>query len=135
MNQSAVWLLAIGFAGWMMLNGTAGAEDATSGRAAYLQYCSSCHGEDGRGDGVVSSMMRPKPADLTRLAAAHGGTFPFTHVEKMIDGRQRPAAHGSSEMPVWGEVLSGEKAMAQPSALVRGQVQEITSYLASIQAK
>ena len=62
----------------MLRHRPAGAADADPGRAAYLKYCSACHGADGKGDGVASSAMRPKPADLTQLANAHGGKFPFT---------------------------------------------------------
>jgi hypothetical protein len=52
-----------------------------------------------------------------------------------FDGRQPVAAHGSSEMPVWGEIFSDQKASAQPDALIRGQVQLLTEYLASIQVR
>lgn len=113
-----------------------GEDDApVPGRAEYLRYCSACHGDDGRGDGVVAGLMTPHPLDLTQLAKQHGGTFPFLQVRESIDGRKLPHAHGTSEMPVWGEVLSGEKAMAQPDAHVRGTVQAITQYLSTIQVK
>jgi mono/diheme cytochrome c family protein len=105
------------------------------GRAAYLRYCSACHGTDGRGDGVVATVMRPKPTDLTQLAKAHGGKFPYVQVRDIIDGRKRTAAHGTSEMPVWGEVFREQKAAAQPDANVRGQVQLITDYLSTIQVQ
>lgn len=110
-------------------------DEAAVGRAEYLRYCSACHGDDGRGDGVVSGLMQPRPSDLTQLAAGHGGTFPTLQVRETIDGRKQPQAHGSTEMPVWGEVLAHEKAMAQPDAHVRGQVQAIVQYLSTIQAK
>ena len=114
---------------------TNGAE-ANPGRAAYLKYCSTCHGTEGQGDGVVASALRPKPADLTQLAKTHAGKFPYVQVERdTIDGRKRIAAHGSSEMPVWGEILGEQKAMAQPDAHIRGQVQLITDYVATIQVR
>jgi mono/diheme cytochrome c family protein len=110
-------------------------EEPVIGRADYLRYCSACHGDDGRGDGVVSGLMQPRPTDLTQLAKPHGGTFPTTQVIESIDGRKQPQAHGSSEMPVWGEVLAGEKAMAQSDAHVRGRVQAIAHYVSTLQAK
>lgn len=113
----------------------AAGEEPQPGRADYLRYCSACHGDDGRGDGVVSGLMQPHPIDLTQLAKQHGGTFPYLQVRESIDGRKQPHAHGDSEMPVWGEVLGGEKAMAQGDAHVRRRVQAITDYLATIQAK
>jgi mono/diheme cytochrome c family protein len=117
--------------------GGAGAADTSNpGQAAYRRYCGACHGMDGEGDGVAATVMRPKPTNLTLLAKKHGGTFPMMTVIKIIDGRQRLAAHGESEMPVWGQVLREEKAQTTTgSAEVRGQVQLIAQYLASIQAK
>lgn len=109
--------------------------EPSPGRAAYLRYCSACHGTEGKGDGVVSGLMRPKPTDLTQLARRHGGTFPALVVKDSIDGRKPFAAHGAAEMPVWGEVFTEQKSTAQPDALVRGQVQLLTEYLATIQEK
>jgi len=124
------WLMAVAL---LIATGARG-QDGNPGRAAYLRYCSACHGADGKGEGVVSGFMRPKPSDLTALASQNGGVFPAARVREIIDGRSRLAAHGESEMPVWGEVFTEEKAAAQPSAQVRGKLQLITSYLATIQA-
>jgi mono/diheme cytochrome c family protein len=55
----------------------AGDSTADPGRAMYLRYCGACHGPQGKGDGAAGSLMSPKPADLTRLAEKHDGTFPF----------------------------------------------------------
>ena len=110
------------------------AADANPGRAAYLRYCSSCHGADGKGDGIVGALMNPRPVDLTQLAKAHAGKFPSLQVRQSIDGRRRIAAHGSSEMPVWGEIFTEQKAATQSDAVVRGQVQLLTDYLSTIQA-
>ena len=109
------------------------AADGNPGRAAYFRYCSSCHGADGRGDGVVARTMRPKPPDLTLLAKEHGGMFPSEQVRDSIDGRKQIAAHGSSKMPVWGTVFSAQPAAESPEAHARSQVQMITDYLRSIQ--
>src|SRR5262249_4960128 len=84
----------------------AGAEDPNDpGKALYLEYCGACHGPQGKGEGIAGSFMRPKP-DLTAIAKANGGEFPFQHTLEVIDGRQTVRAHGESDMPVWGEVLS-----------------------------
>jgi hypothetical protein len=85
---------------------------------------------------MVATVLRPKPTDLTQLANAHGGQFPRAQVERSIDGRQRIAAHGETEMPVWGEIFAKEKGSTITAhAEVRGQVQLITEYLQSIQAR
>jgi mono/diheme cytochrome c family protein len=81
------------------------AEADDYGKKLYLQYCSACHGPDGKGDGVVSQFMRPKPADLTQLAKKAGGKFPFYDVVRTIDGRETVRAHGDPDMPVWGRAV------------------------------
>jgi mono/diheme cytochrome c family protein len=130
-GRTLLLIAAIGLGA--LLAGRAGAGDADPGRAAYRRYCSACHGSEGKGDGVVASALRPKPTDLTQIAKQHGGKFPTLHVREVIDGRKAVAAHGESDMPVWGVVFGEQKAAAQSDAHVRGQVQLITSYLASIQ--
>ncbi len=35
------------------------------GAAVFMENCAGCHGDDGRGDGVVSQALLPKPTDLT----------------------------------------------------------------------
>lgn len=112
------------------------AADMKPGQAAYRRYCGACHGLEGKGDGVVSGFMTPRPPDLTVLAKNNGGTFPTMRIIGIIDGREAVRAHGDREMPVWGEVFTQERSQATDArAQVRGQVQEITSYLQAIQQK
>ena len=114
----------------------ASAADKNPGEAQYRRYCGACHGLDGRGDGVVGGFMTPKPPDLTLLAKNNGGTFPTLRVMSIIDGRETIRAHGEREMPVWGEEFTKQRSQATDArAQVRGQVQEITNYLQSIQQK
>lgn len=111
------------------------ASDGNPGRVAYFRYCSACHGDDGRGDGVVAPSMRPKPANLTTLAQRHGGEFPAGQVRDIIDGRNPIAAHGASKMPVWGRAFAEEQTWEDPQAHSQSQVQLIVDHLRSIQAK
>jgi mono/diheme cytochrome c family protein len=121
--------------------GTAGAaDDAQAGRALYRKYCGACHGPEGKGDGVTSSLMRPKPADLTTLALRYGGEFPMEQVVRSIDGREAFHAHGEPSMPVWGEVLSdelgsGDKRRPAIERRVQGRIFQIADYLRSIQER
>jgi len=39
--------------------------DAERVRATYDQLCATCHGPEGKGDGVMSKFIEPKPKDLT----------------------------------------------------------------------
>jgi mono/diheme cytochrome c family protein len=116
------------------------AGDDPPGRQLYLRYCSACHGPEGKGDGVAGSLMRPHPADLTRLAARHGGEFPMEQVVRAIDGREALRAHGEPAMPVWGEILSDElggKSNQNPAIerRVQSRIFSIAEYLRTIQEK
>ena len=44
---------------------------ALPGAALYRQHCAACHGDSGRGDGLVGQALRTPPADLTTLARQH----------------------------------------------------------------
>lgn len=87
-------------------NQAGGSEDAD--RALFMKYCAACHGEDGKGGGVVGPALVNAPPDLTRLARDAGGEFPLARVIRTIDGRDHIRAHGSASMPVWGEVFAAD---------------------------
>src|SRR5690348_11097592 len=76
-----------------------------SGREMYTQYCAACHGKDGKGAGPAAPALKTAPTDLTGLSTRNGGSFPETKVVHVIDGSDTVAAHGSRDMPVWGEVF------------------------------
>ena len=120
----------------VLLLAVAGFAEDKQGQAAYRRYCSACHGTDGKGDGVVSGLMTPRPTDLTQLAKQSDGKFSLVHVMESIDGRKQIAAHGDSAMPVWGEVFDKDKGQSMAAeAQVRGKVHEIALYVQSIQVK
>lgn len=101
------------------------------GRAFYIQFCGACHGKEGKGDGPTGTVLRVPPPDLTRIAARRGGRFPEEELRAFIDGRQALAAHGSRDMPVWGEVLRGGAEDAEGAA--RSRIALIVAYLRTIQ--
>ncbi len=79
-------------------------EREVSGRALYDEYCVSCHGASGKGDGPAATGLPHPPSDLTRIAARNGGTFPMTRVMSVIDGYTRRSDR-ASVMPELGVVL------------------------------
>ena len=91
---------------WQLARAEEGPLVAKSGRELYQQFCASCHGSSGRGDGPVAGTLRVEVPDLTRLANRQGGTFDRARVERVIDGRYVIAAHGRRTMPIWGEEIS-----------------------------
>jgi mono/diheme cytochrome c family protein len=133
---------AIGAAGLLAFMSTepmasvARAADApASAKAAYLKYCSACHGPGGKGDGVVSGFLQPRPTDLTQLAKKAGGKFAFVETMDAIDGTKAVPAHGDPTMPVWGEVFRREESGVSPKARARGKLMLITKYIESVQQK
>lgn len=126
-------LMLLGIGALVVTRGTPAAADDVA-KQLYLRYCSACHGEAGKGDGVVSQLMTPKPIDLTQLAKKAGGKFPFYDVVHAIDGRETLRAHGDSAMPVWGEIFKEEEHGALGGeAVARSKAVVITSYVESLQ--
>jgi mono/diheme cytochrome c family protein len=101
------------------------------GQIIYQRYCASCHGTAGKGDGPMARDLSVVPTDLTRLAKANKGIFPFSHVVQVIDGRKTMRGHGTPDMPVWGEIFPKTEGTASPS--VETAVARITHYVWSIQ--
>jgi mono/diheme cytochrome c family protein len=106
------------------------------GRLEYQGYCAVCHGEKGRGDGIMGRYLLIKPADLTQLSKKSGGEFPFWRTYRIIDGRQEVKGHGSREMPIWGNRFRAEEGAEGPAAwidLARGRIWQLVVFLQSIQ--
>jgi mono/diheme cytochrome c family protein len=107
---------------------------ADMGKEQYAIHCAACHGSDARGGGPAAAALRKAPPDLTRIAARRGGTFPSAEIARFIDGRFEVTAHGSREMPVWGERFA--EVVPEPGVgdeVARGQVLTLVEYLKSIQ--
>jgi mono/diheme cytochrome c family protein len=107
------------------------------GKEQYMKYCATCHGPSGNGqDGVASRLFAKPPTNLTTLAKENGGKFPMMEVINIVKGDQPIAAHGTREMPVWGQILGRpleEGMYGQDSA--DAQILTIGKYLESIQVK
>ena len=111
-----IWLFPLTAFGW--------AQDAVPGKMEYLSSCAACHGENGKGNGVLASVLKVPPPDLTTLSRRNDGHFPLAAVTEIIDGRTLIAAHGTREMPIWGfDVRSRNRIPAIVDYLTRIQVQ------------
>ena len=104
---------------------------ANSGSGTFSLYCATCHGQSAKGDGPMASVLNRRPADLTRIAARNGGTFPSDLVAKIIDGRSPAKGHGGGDMPIWGDAFAKS---ADPTP-VADKIGRLVTYLESIQAK
>jgi mono/diheme cytochrome c family protein len=107
--------------------------DPSSGKEMYKQYCASCHGLDGKGDGPAAPALKAATTNLTTLAVKNGGTFPAAHVAAVIQGDAMTAAHGSKDMPVWGPIFHAMGGHSQSQVQLR--IRNLTTYLESIQLK
>ena len=110
------------------------AQEETRGQQLYLQYCASCHGENGRGTGPVSPYLTVQPADLTHIAARRDGEFPSEQLKRIIAGEELPPGHGTRTMPVWGERLQDDLiGGANKAAIAGGRISFLVDYLSAIQ--
>ncbi len=106
------------------------AAQAQRGEVHFKKYCVSCHGDDGRG--VRVDTLKSLPANLRTINSRRKlNKFPVQQIARMIDGTTMPNAHGSREMPVWGEVFAKEEELDKRE--IKGKVSEIIAYLISIQ--
>lgn len=97
-GQSATWCNPL----------AADASARSAGPLLYAQYCASCHGDEGRGDGPGAAVADPPPYDFTRpefagMREPPGPAVLYAMVTRGIDG---------TTMRAHGEVLSGWERLA-----------------------
>jgi hypothetical protein len=108
-------------------------DEVVQGRIYYMRYCAACHDDKADGNGPVSKVLSSHPADLRLLSEKYGSPLPADRVIRYIDGRDVVVAHGSREMPVWGESFYQSGGGAEHERQVRGILSYIVGYLRSIQ--
>jgi len=104
--------------------------NVTDPAGMFEAYCAACHGKQAKGDGPAARALKTVPADLTRINARNGGKFPTVKIRRYIEGLDEIPAHGSRDMPVWGQAFRG---MTGGPAGVQLRVEALTKYLESIQ--
>jgi hypothetical protein len=80
--------------------GQAGAR-RRSGRISLIMRALPRH--ERKGNGPVSAELKVPPPALTLLAKKNNGVIPFNSVYETIDGRKTVVAHGTRDMPIWGD--------------------------------
>ena len=93
------------------------AADAEQGKKLYGQFCASCHGQSGKGDGAAAAALNPKPRDHTDR----------DYMSKMSDAdmlkviKNGGASVGKSPlMPPWGGSLKDD------------QIQDVIAYIRTL---
>ena len=122
-------------------------------KSDFINYCASCHGVDGKGNGPLAPTLKIAPSDLTVISKNNKGNFPYTLIRKTIESRELglARAHGPREMPVWGPVFAQEPEGPVPAGssggggfygvagvqcmhlAARARVMNIVDYIESIQ--
>jgi hypothetical protein len=100
-----------------------------AGAELYTLYGATCYGVDGGGDGPATEAMKRRPPSLTTISRRNRGEFPEFRVAHVIDGFEVTSAHGSREMPVWGEFFHGTQ---RDNTLLKRE-HNLTEYIRSIQ--
>ena len=88
---------ALGFAGH------ATAQDTEIGQEEYRLHCAACHGMEGRGDGPIGQILKTPVPNLAMITERNGGKFPVQKIYDIIEGSSVVAAHGTRDMPLWGD--------------------------------
>jgi mono/diheme cytochrome c family protein len=79
-------------------------DSESQGRRLFLQYCSTCHGDEGKGDGQNASNLNPPPPDMTTPKSSQD----VQYVRRVIV--EGSAAVGRSPLsPPWGRSLSRQQ--------------------------
>jgi len=90
-------------------------QDQAEGRKLYTNYCASCHGDKGKGDGVAAGSLPVKPQDHTNGAVMNQLTD--QSLAEMIS-KGGGAVGKSTFMPAWGASLN-EKQVRDIVAYIR----------------
>ena len=110
-------------------------------RRDFLELCADCHNADAKGNGPLTKNLTKVPPDLTRIRARAHGVFDEKAVYDWILGLKMTKAHGTREMPIWGDWLMDE-AVEDSTSLdtataaekeVKMRVMAIVKYLEKLQ--
>lgn len=81
------------------------AADAEAGKIKFQQFCATCHGPAGAGDGPASAALKPKPRALND--AEWQASVDDDYIKKVV-AEGGPAVGLSPMMTAWGHALKGD---------------------------
>ena len=113
------------------------------GKQEYDDNCAVCHGVTGKGDGPYAGIIDTRIPDMTTLQKSNNGVFPYDRVYRMIDGREEVRAHGTRDMPIWGNEYNEKAAeyhfdypfQYNKEGFVRGRILALINYIYMLQEK
>jgi mono/diheme cytochrome c family protein len=93
------------------------AADVEQGKKLYGQYCATCHGQSGKGDGAAAAALNPKPRDHTDKE--YMSKLSDDDIFKVV--KNGGASVGKSPlMPAWGPTLKDD------------QIQDVVAYVRTL---
>jgi len=116
------------------------AEKFDVGKHEYESKCAVCHGLEGRGNGAMAAVLKTKVSNLTYLSKNNNGVFPLQRVYEIVDGTDVLPAHGTREMPIWGQEYRADIEKAyfdvpfDAEAYVRAHILALIEYISRLQA-
>ncbi len=116
MRKGIFWLFGI-FLLVFQNSGSVWAQNQAEGKKLYATYCSSCHGDNGKGDGPASKAFSVKAGDHTNGTIMNSVSDKFLFE---IISKGGGTVGKSTFMPAWGNQL-GEK-----------QINDLIAYIRSI---
>jgi mono/diheme cytochrome c family protein len=106
--------------------------DAPEGAKLFADNCAACHGASATGAGPLANELTQKPADLTRISARNGGTFPRAQVLSVIDGYSK-GAHPGRVMPEFGLLLEGDTVPVEVDGVLTPTPRPLAALLAYLE--
>ncbi|MEO1492663.1 MAG: c-type cytochrome [Pseudomonadota bacterium] len=107
------------------------AQPLRTGAELFMDYCTQCHGDDGRGYGVLMDKRPDALPDLRTLAKRNHGVFPVKRVFKIVSGGVDIEMHDVPNMPAWRDVFRFRE--DQGDATAREHTLNLVQYLTQIQ--
>lgn len=107
-------------------------EDVNAGPHLYREFCASCHGPAGKGDGPLASTLPRRATDLTTLARRNAGRFPRPEVLAVLEADRPLAAHAEA-MPNWREMFS--RLERGNERAVRARMEALVAHLETLQVR
>ena len=110
--------------------------DPSSGKQMYVDYCAACHGKDGQGNGPAAAALKVPLTNLASLAKNNGGKYPEAHVAAVLSFGVQNTAHGSKNMPVWGQLFQSLESSSSAKALeAKQRINRLNTYVEWLQIK
>jgi len=132
-NRFAIWLLITGSLSILPAAPQARrvATRSLDGGVLFRDYCASCHGGGGEGNGPAAAGLNVSVPNLT-LLAKRAGEFPRKRIRNILEGAESPVAHGSRKMPVWGPLFHE---IDEDQDLGNVRIDNVIKYIETLQRK